>query len=58
MDTRKVATGGLLLFASSLTLIEIDALGSRPPLYLAAGLFLAIAVWSLLADRHRHDRAV
>lgn len=58
MEPRKVALGGLLLFLSSLTLIETGVLAARPPLYLAAGASLTLAVGSLVADIRRQDRPV
>jgi hypothetical protein len=58
MDSRKVALGGLLLFVSSLTVIETGLVALRAPLYLAAAASLALAIGSLLTDIRQQDRPV
>lgn len=56
MEPRKVALGGLLLFLSSLTLIEARALSVQTPLYAAAVGSLALSVGSAVADIRQQDR--
>lgn len=56
MEPRLVALGALLLFISSLTLLETGVVAARSILYLVALASLALAVGSLLTDIHRRDR--
>lgn len=51
-----MALGGLLLFVSSLTLLEAELFAARGPLYLAAAASLLLAVGSLVADIRGRQR--
>jgi len=47
MDVRKVAAGGLMLFLSSLVLIQLRTLPSQLPLYATAAASLSLSLGSL-----------